>query len=143
MVPCGMGGILATPSWLVRVSHVFRIFLPSFILARPFTNLTMTLARSTGRSFKDLTSTVSVVMLEAARRVAAMAMRPAGRRRRIRIFPIIPKIGAGSGNVGQQELAGLPRGSGNSLGSAVAAAHSALHGCGPARARPVSSQEHI
>src|SRR5713226_1579395 len=123
MVPCGTGGIFATPSWLVRVSHVVRIFLPSFILARPFTNFTMTLARSTGWSFKDLTSIVSVVMFEAARRVMAAAMRPAGRRKRVRMFPIIPKIGVGSGNVREKEVRGTPCGGGQGLGSPVTAAH--------------------
>src|SRR5579859_3852660 len=77
-----MGGILARPSWLVRVSHVFKIFLPSFILARPFTNFTITLARSTGFPLGVLTSTVNVVISAAAKTLTAITIRPATHRKR-------------------------------------------------------------
>src|SRR5579863_1462917 len=139
-----MGGILARPSWLVRVSHVFKIFLPNFALARPFTNLTITLARSTGFPLGVLTSTINVVMSAAARRLAPiMTINPAINRNRFRMSPIIPEIRPGSGDVRQKKLPRLARGSAYLFRGAITAAHRALHRGRPAGACPVACQENI
>src|SRR5271157_5877276 len=62
MVPCGIGGIVTRPSWLVRISHSFLILFPNFMAERPFTNFTITPARSTGLPAWSVTSIVRVVM---------------------------------------------------------------------------------
>ena len=54
IVPCGMGGIFAMPSSLECSSYSIRIFLPNFALERPLTNLTTTLAFSTGLPARGL-----------------------------------------------------------------------------------------
>src|SRR5579864_1606483 len=137
-----MGGILARPSWLVRVSQVFKIFLPSFILARPFTNFTITLARSTGFPLGVLTSTVNVVISAAATTLTAIRIKPAINRKRFGIL-LLSQTRRGSGDVRQQELAWPARRRAHLFGGAIAAAHRALHRCRPAGPRPVAGQENV
>src|SRR5271169_6179962 len=137
-----MGGILARPSWLVRVSHVFKIFLPNFALARPCTNFTITLARSTGFPLGVLTSTVNVVISAAAKIPKAITMRPASNRKRFSMFRL-SQTRWRSGDVRQQELSRLTCRCAHMFGGAITAAHRAFHRGWPTGPRPVACQEYV
>src|SRR5437879_2566968 len=147
-----MGGILARPSWFIRISQVLRIFFPSFNLARPRTNCTTTPARSTGLPPRVLTSMVSAVIGGAAcslnssiKRNETSTMKSL---RALRISRLSQKGTAraaatrdGSSDVRQEETRWLVCGSGNGFGGEVTTAHRTLHRGRPSRASPVAREE--
>src|SRR5579872_4875424 len=71
ILPCGISGTWATPSWSVRISNVACFF--TTLMALPSTNRTTTLARSTGLPSMFFTSTVSRVMGVPAHAVMAVS----------------------------------------------------------------------
>src|ERR1039457_1851641 len=81
MFPCGIGGMVVSPSWFDRISNFVLTFLPKldrgcFALAFHWM---ITSARSIGRPVCVLTTILSVVMAVAAQRAVAASTTAAKR----------------------------------------------------------------
>src|ERR1035437_4029729 len=99
--PCGMDGMRASPSWLLRSSKVVRMALPSLTTECPCTKRTTTLAWSTGLPAWSLRTMLILVMGAAANALAARvasrtaeAMRVRRKRARLGILRLETPIGA-------------------------------------------------